>query len=656
MGIASDIVIIIIAAMLCGGAAHALRQPVILGYILAGIAVGPHTGGVTVVNIHDIELLAEIGVALLMFALGLEFSFKELRSVRLIALIGTPLQMGLTLGAGLGIGRLFGMEWTTALWFGAVCSLSSTMVLLKTLMSQGWMGTLSSRVMISMLIVQDLAVVPLLIVLPQLGKPDMGLPILGWAAVKALAFLLAMYVAGTRVIPWLVRQVSRWNSRELFSMAILALGLSIGYLTHSVGLSFAFGAFVSGMILSGSHFGHQALSDVLPIRDLFAMIFFVSVGMMLDPAYLLHHIGEVVTLVFAVSLAKGTIFYAIARLFRYGNVIPLAVGLGLFQIGEFAFVLAKLGHTGGSLSADDYSLFLTIAVITMLITPLLSSQTARLYGLIKRRSNHPRLNTVARTEDGLSNHVVIVGAGPVGRQVALQLRHLALPHLLIEIDPKHLDAANALGLPIRYGDARQPVILESCRIQTARLLLLTLPDLAVSGEIISQARKLSPELPIIARTSNDDHLQALLKLGIHDVVCPNLEVSLAMARQALIFLGVPPTVIHRLAMDERHQLYSRMGGGSHEAIFTTQLVEAERQFDVEWVPLTADAAFLEQSIGESDVRNQTGALVVGILREGEVHVSPRSDFRFQVGDLVAVMGPQEARSAFILLAGQGEIR
>ncbi|MCI0494791.1 cation:proton antiporter, partial [candidate division KSB1 bacterium] len=286
MGIAGDIIIIVIAALIGGMIARLLKQPLIIGYILAGVVIGPHMGIITVSNIHDIELLAEIGVALLLFAIGLEFSFRKLKPVRKIALIGTPLQLMLTIGLGFAIGKLFGFDWQKSIWLGALISISSTMVTLKTLMSQGWLGTLSSRVMIGMLIIQDLAIVPMMIILPQINNPGTGLPLLGMAVVKAAIFIVLMVLLGTKVLPFLLKRIARWNSRELFLLFITALGLGVGYGTYLFGLSFAFGAFVAGMVLSESDYGHQALSDIIPLRDIFGLLFFTSVGMLLDPNFL----------------------------------------------------------------------------------------------------------------------------------------------------------------------------------------------------------------------------------------------------------------------------------------------------------------------------------------------------------------------------------
>ncbi|HJX31456.1 MAG TPA: cation:proton antiporter, partial [Thermodesulfobacteriota bacterium] len=252
MGIAADIAIIVVAALIGGAIAQRLKQPLILGYILAGVLVGPYTGGVTVTEIHDIERLAEIGVALLLFGLGLEFSLKELKPVKKVALIGTPIQILLTMGYGFAIGRLFGWEWLPSLWVGALISLSSTMVMLKTLMNRGLLGTLSSRVMIGMLIVQDLAVVPFMIILPQLQNPEVGLPLLGLAVLKSACFLVLIVLFGTRIIPRMLAYIAKGNSRELFLLAVTATGLGVGYATYLFGLSFAFGAFVAGMVLSES--------------------------------------------------------------------------------------------------------------------------------------------------------------------------------------------------------------------------------------------------------------------------------------------------------------------------------------------------------------------------------------------------------------------
>ncbi|MDQ4002144.1 MAG: cation:proton antiporter, partial [Actinomycetota bacterium] len=363
MGIAGDIALILVAALLGGIIAQRLGLPLILGYILAGVLIGPHTAGPTVVEIHDIELLAEIGVALLLFTIGLHFPLDRLAPVKRIALIGTAIQMGLTILFGYALGRFFGLGWEEAVWFGALLSLSSTVVVLKTLSEQGVINTLSGRVMVGMLVVQDLAVVPLIILLPALGNITEGLSWFVDATLQAAVFVAVMALFGVRVFPWLMARVASWNSRELFLISVVAIGLGVGYVTYLFGLSFAFGAFVAGMVLSRSEYSHQALADVGPLRDVFAMLFFVSVGMLLDPAFLLENAATVAAVVVLVLVVKGLIFGGITRAFGYVNIAPLAVSLGLFQVGEFSFVIAREGINSGAISQGMYSVALTTAVV-----------------------------------------------------------------------------------------------------------------------------------------------------------------------------------------------------------------------------------------------------------------------------------------------------
>jgi len=556
MGIAADIAIIIVAALIGGLIAQRFRQPLILGYILAGIVVGPHTGGVTVTEIHDIELLAEIGVALLLFALGLEFSFRDLQPVRNVALIGTPIQMILTIIFGFAIGRWFGYDQIASLWIGSIMSLSSTMVILKTLMAKGLMGTLSSRVMIGMLIVQDLAVIPLMIILPQLSNPQAGVPLVAWAALKATVFIALMIVVGTRVIPRLLRYIAAWDSRELFLLSVTAIGLGVGYATYLFGLSFAFGAFVAGMVLSESEYSHQALSDIIPLRDIFGMLFFVSVGMLLDPSFLILHIREIVLLVLLIIIGKGLIFASLVKVFGYGNVIPLAVGLGLFQVGEFSFVLARVGLSSQSISNDLYSLMLNTAIFTMLLTPALSSLTAPLYTLRKKWFKHEKLQTINLPKTGLRDHVVIAGGGQTGAYVAQVLKNLGLSFVVIEFNTHQVSHFKDMGTPLVYGDAAQPLVLEAARISHARLLIVTTPAAITTKSIVDQALKMNRKLHIIARSDGRDNMHILRNLGVHGVVQPEFEAGLEITRQALLALDVTDGDIRHYTDQVRDELYA----------------------------------------------------------------------------------------------------
>ena len=648
MGIATDIILLVLLSFFCGLLMQRLKQPLILGYILAGVILGPHTGGLTITDVHDIEKLAEIGVALLLFALGLEFSHKDLKPVKYVALIGTPIQMALTIALGLGIGRLLQWDLKTSLWFGALISLSSTMVLLKTLMNQGWLGTLSSKVMIGMLIVQDLAIVPLMITLPLMNDPAAGLVSLGGAAAKAALFLLAMFLLGAKLLPWLMRRIVELGSRELFLLAIIAIGLGVGYATYLVGLSFAFGAFIAGMVLNESDYGHQALSDIIPLRDLFGLLFFASVGMLLDPQFLLNHFGTIGLLVLLVTLGKGLIFAVLVRLFGYGNVIPIAVGLGLFQVGEFSFVLAQIGLSTKSISPEIYNLVLTTAVMPMILTPVISAQTSRLYALKKKWFQKEPLESLNFPAQGLNQHVVIAGAGRVGQQIAATLQRLGIGFVLIELDQRRVEQAKENGYAVVFGDASHAIVLEAASMATASLLVVTIPGLVESRAVVAHAQQVHPAIPAIARLSDPDFLDVFAGLRVTSLIYPELEASLEMTRQVLLELGVPVTEIQRQTETMRQAYFSSSISQTRPYRTLSQFRAAEEQFDLQWVRVTSASLLLDCSIGESEIRKKTGVSVVGILRDEQLEANPDPNFRFQEKDLVAIIGSREARAAFQL--------
>lgn len=649
MGIASDIAVIVVVGLLGGLIAQRIKQPLILGYILAGVVVGPFTGGVTVSDPHNIELLAEIGVALLLFALGLEFSLKELQPVRAIALIGTPVQILLTMALGWGIGQGLGWNWIDSVWFGGLIALSSTMVTLKTLMKQGQLGTLSSRVMIGMLIVQDLAVVPLMIVLPQLDEPGAGLPVLGLAVLKAAGFLFLMVFVGTRFMPRLVAFIAAWNSRELFLLAIIAIGLGIGYATYLFGLSFAFGAFVAGMILSESDYAHQALSDIIPVRDLFGLLFFVSVGMLLDPVFLLKNWQTILMVVLFVAAGKGVIFGGLSRAFGYGNVIPLATGLGLFQVGEFSFVLARVGVNTRSIDNDIYALTLTTAIVTMILTPTLSGLTAPFYALWKRRFKSEPVFSINLPQTGLHNHVVIAGGGRVGQYVAPVLHKLGLAFVVIELDHRRVDLIKSQGFPVIYGDAAQEVVLEAANVRRACLVLITTPAIAVTQMIVEQVRRLNPGVHIVARAEGLEQMQALHRHGVYEVVQPEFEAGLEITRQALLHLNTSATDIQRFTDAIRHELYAPLYEAHKDYRTVAQLKSASRLLELTWVEPAADSGLVGKTIGELKIRSRTGATVVGVLNNGVFHANPAADYQFSAGEMVAVLGNPAQLAAFTAL-------
>ena len=650
MGIAGDIALILVAALLGGIVARQLGLPLILGYVLAGVLVGPHTGGPTVGEIEDIELLAEIGVALLLFAIGLHFPLEELAPVRRVALIGTPIQMALTTAFGYGLGRLLDLNWTEAVWFGALLSVSSTVVVLKTLSEQGVINTLASRVTVGMLVVQDLAVVPLIILLPALGNIGEGLNRLGVAVLQAAVFVAGMALFGARIFPWLMARIASWNSRELFLISVVAIGLGVGYGTYLFGLSFAFGAFVAGMVLSRSDYSHQALADIGPLRDVFAMLFFVSVGMLVDPAFLLAEAGTIALAVVLVFVVKGLIFGSITRAFGYGNIAPFAVSLGLFQVGEFSFVIAREGVSSGAISAELFSIALTAAVVTMSLTPFTIRLAPVLYGRWREKFPREPLQTFNLPEAGLREHVVIAGHGRVGTFVAQLLQHLKQRFVVVDSNPERADAARDAGYPTVFGDAAAEPVLEAAGVGKARLVIVTVPDPAGTRLVIERIRRIAPEVHVVARSATPNQLEELGRLGVYEAVQPELEAGLELGRQALSHLGVGASEIHRLSDQIRREFYAPVISYSADKELLSRLRRTSQMIGTEWIRLPENSPVVGKTLGNLRIRSETGVSVVAVIREEDLLPNPGPELIFEAGDVVGALGTPDQRATFRALA------
>ncbi len=651
MGIATDFVIIVVAALAGGYAAQRLKQPLVVGYMLAGILVGPHTGGVTVTNVRDIELLAEIGVALLLFALGIEFSLKRLQQVRKISLIGTPIQILLTITAGWTTARLLGWSSYQSLWFGALISLSSTMVILKTLGHQGVLGSLAARIMIGMLIVQDLAVVPMIIILPELRDPERGLAVLAAAVLRAAVFLAFMIYGGTRLIPALLKRIARWNSRELFIIALTALGVGIGYVSYQFGLSFAFGAFVAGMVLSESDYSHQALSEIVPLRDVFGMLFFVSVGMLLDLEFLWQHLAGVLLAAGIVFLLKGAVFAAVTRMFGYRYGMPVTLAFAMFQVGEFAFVLARVGVSRQAISPDLFSFLLSVALLTMILTPFVMRASQPISKWFERRAV-PASHGAQVPDAGFREHIIIAGYGRVGSYTADVLKRLGFPCVIIELDHYATDRARAAALPVIYGDAGSPVVLEAAGIRAARLLLVTAPAAVDVELIIQRARSLNPGLHIVARAQHFAQMEALRAQGVYELVQPESEAGLEIVRQALSHFDIPAVQIQLLTDSIRRELYRPLQTLHTDAGLLERLRNALKSLEIEWFTLSARSRLIGQGAAQADIRLRTGASVVNIIRRERVFSNPDPYMPFEEGDVLGVLGTPRQRAAFRSFAAE----
>lgn len=530
MGIVTDIVLIVVAAFIGGLVAYRLKQPLLVGYILGGILVGPQTSGPKVADVHEIELLAEIGVALLLFTLGLEVSLKSLRPVKWVAIAGGPLQIILTTVFGYLVGEnLLNLSRRDAIWFGSMISISSTMVVVKTL--AGRSSTLASRIMIGILIIQDLAVVPMLIVLPKLSSPDgIASAILG-ATAEAALFLVLMLLVGTRIIPALFHRIAKLNSRELFLVSTMALAVGVGFGTHALGLSFALGAFVAGMVLSESELSHRALSDIAPLRDIFGLIFFASVGMLFDPVYLLENWGTVLVVCSLVLVGKFFILYFLTRVFGYVNKAPTLVGLRLAPIGEFSFVVARVGLDGGHVTPELYSLMITTTVLTLVLSPMLFKLDNPVHRFLssvfpQKRAGVPFSAIVPE----LTDHVIVAGYGRTGNAVASVLKERGIPFIVI--DSNHQRITNQGDLPYVWGDASKEEILSAAGVDTARCLVVTVPNSSGLKLTVERARALNGDLQIFCRAMSLDEIDLLEQYGVQDPVLPEYEAGRELGERA----------------------------------------------------------------------------------------------------------------------------
>jgi CPA2 family monovalent cation:H+ antiporter-2 len=543
----------LVLAFIFGALAHRLRLPPLIGYLVAGIAVGPFTPGI-VADTNLAQELAEIGVILLMFGVGLHFSMKDLLAVKAIAIPGAIVQI--CIATLLGMGLAWGLGWTTGegLIFGLALSVASTVVLLTALQERRLLETKRGQIAIGWLIVEDIAMVLALVLIPALsgvlggkGEALSGNALLVMLAItlgKVVAFVAVMLIVGRRVIPWILERIADTGSRELFRLAVLAIALGVALGSAYVfGVSFALGAFFAGMILAESELSHRAAEESLPLRDAFAVLFFVSVGMLFDPSILVREPWLVLATVLIIVVGKSLAALAIVLAFRHPLSTALTIAVSLAQIGEFSFILATLGMSLGLLPETGRDLILGGAILSILINPLLFSLLDRLNPWLEQRegraggldnlapSNHKEIVTPAWAP--LQAHTVLVGFGRVGHLIAASLAEQNKPFIVIEDQADVVKALRADGIPALYGNAAAPGMMEAANIATARWLLVAIPDALEAGQIIEHARKLNPRIEVVARAHSISELTHLEKHGATHTIMGEREIAKGMSNRVL---------------------------------------------------------------------------------------------------------------------------
>ncbi len=654
-----DLVTVLGAAAIGGLLAALLRQPILLGYLIAGIVVGP-TGLGLIKELVQVETLAQFGVAFLLFALGVEFSFSELNKVKGVSLGGGALQITLTILITSLVS--LGMGWVTSpaqgVFLGAILSLSSTAVVLKSLMERNETGTPHGQVLLGILVVQDLALGLMLAVLPALDKPveEIGLAV-GWALLQTGLFALGAIAAGIWVIPRLLRIISRTESRDLFLLCVVALCLAIALLTEHLGLSIEMGAFVAGLMISDVEYSDQTLTYVEPLRDIFASLFFAAIGMLIDPFFLWNNLELILGLVTLVFIGKFLIVTPLIRLFGYPLKTALITGLGLAQIGEFSFVLASEGQALGLVSRRVYLLILGTTAVTLVLTPFVLRLIPQLFAWAE---SVPWLKSLLEGSDvpievaetlPLSNHVVVCGYGKVGQNIVRILQDHHYPVVVIDQAESRVQELRDANIPYIYGNAASLHVLEKAGVNTAKGLAIALPDPMSTRLCVKRSLELGPDLDIVVRATQDKDIELLYQLGVREVVQPEFEASLELSSHLLTGLGLPLPVIQREVQQIRNTRYQGLRTERPSYQVSRELKAATQEIGNRWYPLPPESPLIGMTLEETNLRRLTGVSLMAIERAtGEEIDYPEAQSILQTGDRLLVVGQPEELAAFDELA------
>jgi len=652
-----DLVVVFAGSLVVVVLFHRARLPSLPGFIVAGIVLGPNGLGL-VADVHRAEAFAEVGIVLLLFTIGIEFSLARLREhARQVIGIGA-LQIGLTAALTIGAARALGSAWPLAVFLGLLLAQSSTALVLKFLTDRGEVDTPVGRLATGILIFQDLAIVPIMVVLPFLAGTADGGPVALLAAVGKAALVVAAVVVGARtVVPRIISEILKTRSRELFLIAILVLGAVTALATAAVGASLALGAFLAGLVISESDYAHQAMAELLPLRDVLISLFFVSVGMLVQLDFLLAHPLPIGAGVAAIIVTKTLTGAAGPALAGYSTRVSLLTGVTVSQVGEFALVLATAGRTIGLLSDAWFQTFLTVAVLTILVTPFLLlvapgtlDRLARFVPGARAVSAAPSTDLVAT--EPISNHVIVVGYGLNGRNLATALRAAGVAHLIADLNVQTVRAARAAGEPAFYGDATREEILRHLGAMRARMLVVAISDAAATRRVVRIGRYLNPTLHIVARTRYVSEIPELTRLGADAVIPEEFETSVEIFNRVLAHYGVPRAEIEALTDQIRASHYRALRPGALPRLSIASALQGVPRMSVERVRIDPGSPAVGASLADTQLRTRTGALVLAVQRGGQDIATPDPRFRLQEGDILTVVGqPAQVSHAIQELTG-----
>jgi monovalent cation:H+ antiporter-2, CPA2 family len=662
-GVLANLLVIFTASIAVVFVFHQFKLPSIAGFLVAGALIGPY-GLNLISDIETVRALAEIGIVLLLFTIGIEFSLVHLVSMRRLMFLAAPIQVGGVLCIAWLGAMLAGLSWQQGVFWGFLFSLSSTAIVLKTLAERGDSDSIHGRATIGILVFQDLAVVPMMLLTPILGGQSDGTALAILLTLGESVLVVALVIAASwYLVPKVLGHIVRSRSRELFLLTIIVSCLGIAWLSSLGGLSLALGAFIAGLVISESEYSHQAMAEVLPFRDSFNSLFFVSIGILMDWRVLFSHPLPVVGLLAAVLLVKFVAGAGAVLLAEVPLRSAIMVGIALAQVGEFSFLLAQQGQESGFLRGDPYQVFLAVSVLSMIVTPFLMQWSPHLARRAEawQRLRHwlPSHTTghVVQTEGKqvrVKDHVIIVGYGLNGRNLARVLGETEIPYLALDLDGDIVSREAKHGVPVYYGDGTNPNVLRHMKIDDARVLVVAISDPFITRRAVQVAKGLNPQLHIVVRTRYLRELEELHQLGADDVVPEEFETSIEIFSLVLQTYKLPQEFVMQKAKQIRHEGYallrrSELPELSHHLRGGTLADAAVETFRID-----DDSPAQGKTLAEIALRPRTGASVIAWTHAGVTQANPPENTRLTAGDIVVLIGSRaQIRQAMELLVQMG---
>ena len=650
MPLLNDLIIIFCLSIIVLFLCHKLRLPAIVGFLITGIIAGPN-GLKLIANIHEVEVLAEIGVILLLFAIGIEFSLKNLLMIKRAVFLGGLLQVCMTIAAVFLLGRFRGYSPATSVFMGFLVALSSTAIVMKLFQERAEVDSPHGKVALAMLIFQDLAIVLMMLVTPMLSGQsgdiagELLLMLLKSAAILALVFAGAQWI-----VPFTFYHIARTRSRELFMLSTVGLCLAVAGITYTAHLSLALGAFLAGLIISESEYSHQAMANILPFRDVFTSFFFVSVGMLLDISYVAGHPALVLVSTAGLLLLKTVITGGAALLLGYPLRVAVIAGISISQIGEFSFVLSKTGLEYNLMQPHTYQLFLSISVLTMLVTPFVMAAARpiadRILQLPLPRVLRPdRMEKAGRSDESdpsPDNHMVIIGFGMTGQYLAKAARRGNIPYTIIEMNPETVKREQKKGEPILFGDAGSSLILASAGLETARVAVVAISDILATRTVTQAIREMRRDIYIIVRTRFYNEMNEIYAMGADLVVPEEFETSVEIFTRVLTKYLIPQEEIEKFTQEVRTGGYQMLRTPVTPSASTLcDVMEYLPGLEIKTIVLGQHSPFVRQTLGDINLRNKYGVTVLGVRRGREMISEPGSGTRLHENDHLIVIGPPE---------------